>query len=318
MNPVMKTIQDIGLVPVIKIEDAKKSVPLGNALVAGGIPVAEVTFRTAAAEDSIRAMVAECPGLLVGAGTVINVDLARKAIAAGAQFIVSPGFNPATIDFCLEKGIPVLPGVNSASLIEAGLAKGLEVFKFFPAEASGGVAMIDALAGPFGNVKFVPTGGINASNVGDYARRDAVLAIGGSWMVKSDLVASDRWDEIKVLCESAVAALHGFIFAHVGINQKDEGAALETVGLLEKFGYLMKNGTKSIFAGTEFEIMKMPFRGSCGHIGFKTYNVERALAYLGRFGFKGVEETATMEKGRIKFTYLDKEIGGFAIHLARY
>ena len=318
MNSVLKTIQDIGLVPVIKIEDARKSVPLGNALAAGGIPVAEVTFRTAAAEDSIRAMVAECPGLLVGAGTVINVELARKAIAAGARFIVSPGFNPATVDYCLEQGIPVLPGCNNASLIEAGLAKGLEVFKFFPAEASGGVSMIDALAGPFGNVKFVPTGGIDASNVGDYARRDSVLAIGGSWMVKADLVAAERWDEIQLLCESAVAAVHGFSFAHVGLNQDDAATAAETSGLLERFGFPLKDGTKSIFAGTTFEVMKMPFRGACGHIGFKTYNVERALAYLGRFGFKGVEETAAMEKGRIKLIYLDKEVGGFAIHLGRY
>lgn len=314
----MKTIQNIGLVPVIKIEDAKKAVPLGRALSAGGIPVAEVTFRTAAAEDSIKAMVAECPDLLVGAGTVINVELAKKAIAAGAKFIVSPGFNPATVDFCLEKGIPVLPGCSNPSLIEAGLAKGLDVFKFFPAEASGGVAMIDALAAPFGGVKFVPTGGIDASNVGDYAKRDAVLAIGGSWMVKADLVAADKWDDIRILCENAVAAVHGFSFAHLGLNQADEAAAKETAGLFARMGFASnKDGAKSIFAGTEFEVMKLPFRGSSGHIGIKTYNVERALAYLGRFGFKGVEETAAYDKGKLKLIYLDKEIGGFAVHLVK-
>ncbi len=317
MNEIMKTIQNIGLVPVIKIEDSKKAVPLGKALAAGGIPVAEVTFRTAAAEDSIRAMVAECPDLLVGAGTVINVELAKKAIAAGAKFIVSPGFNPATVDYCLEKGIPVLPGCNNPSLIEAGLAKGLDVFKFFPAEASGGVAMIDALAAPFGGIKFVPTGGIDASNVGDYAKRDAVLAIGGSWMVKADLVSADKWDDIKALCEAAVAAVHGFTFAHMGINQADENAARETAGLFAKMGFAQKDGNKSIFAGTEFEVMKMPFRGASGHIGIKTYSVERALAYLGRFGFKGVEETAAYDKGKLKVIYLDKEIGGFAVHLMK-
>ena len=315
----MKTIQSIGLVPVIKIEDAKKAVPLGKALAAGGIPVAEVTFRTAAAEDAIRAMVAECPELLVGAGTVINVDLAKKAIAAGAKFIVSPGFNPATVDYCLEKGIPVLPGCNNPSLIEAGLAKGLEVFKFFPAEASGGVAMIDALSAPFGGIKFVPTGGIDASNVGEYAKRDSILAIGGSWMVKADLVAADKWDEIKALCETAVTAVNGFSLAHLGINGNDEADAKEACDLLGKFGFAAnKDGQKSIFAGSEFELMKLKFHGTHGHIGFKTYNVDRALAYLGRFGFKAVEDTIQKDsKGNLKFAYLDKEIGGFAVHLVK-
>ncbi len=317
MHEIMKTIGNIGLVPVIKIEDAKKAVPLGKALAKGGIPVAEVTFRTAAAEDSIRAMAAECPELLVGAGTVINVELAKKAIAAGAKFVVAPGFNPSVVDYCIERGVPILPGCNNPSLIEAGLEKGLEVFKFFPAEASGGVAVIDALIGPFGSIKFVPTGGIDASNVGEYAKRDSILAIGGSWMVKADLVAADKWDEISELCAKAVAAVHGFSFGHMGINQKDEAECRSTVDLFGKMGFEMKEGTKSIFAGPDFEVMKFPFRGTSGHLGIKTYNVDRALAYLGRFGFQGVEETAIRDKGKLKVIYLDKEIGGFAVHLMK-
>ncbi|OHE64966.1 MAG: 2-dehydro-3-deoxyphosphogluconate aldolase, partial [Treponema sp. GWC1_61_84] len=291
--------------------------PLGKALLAGGIPVAEVTFRTAAAEDAIRSMKAECPGLLVGAGTVINVELAKKAIAAGAAFIVSPGFNPATVDYCLERGVPVLPGANNPSLIEAGLEKGLDVFKFFPAEASGGVAMIDALAAPFGAIKFVPTGGIDASNVGDYARRDAVLAIGGSWMVKADLVSAKKWDEISGLCAQAVAAVNGFSFGHLGVNQADEAVARETAGILASLGLPSKEGNSSIFAGSSFEIMKTPFRGTHGHLAIKCFNVERALAFLARLGYSPVEETAKTEKGHLKTIYLDKEIGGFAVHLLR-
>jgi 2-dehydro-3-deoxyphosphogluconate aldolase/(4S)-4-hydroxy-2-oxoglutarate aldolase len=313
----MKTIQGIGLVPVIKIEDAKNAVPLGTALTAGGIPVAEVTFRTAAAEDSIRAMVAECPGLLVGAGTVINVELAKKAITAGAKFIVSPGFNPATVDYCLERGVPVLPGASNPSLIEAGLEKGLDVFKFFPAEASGGVAMIDALAAPFGAIKFVPTGGIDAANVGDYIKRDAVLAVGGSWMVKADLVAAGKWDDIRALCETAVAAIHGFSFAHLGINHADEDGAQSSMDLLAKFGFPAKNGNSSIFASSSVELIKKTAAGTHGHIAVKTFNVERALSYLKRFGIKEKSETASMDKGHIKSVYLDVEVGGFAVHLIR-
>lgn len=317
MNELLKEISGIGLVPVIKIDDAKNAAPLGKALIAGGIPVAEVTFRTAAAEDAIKSMAAECPDLIMGAGTVINVELAKKAIKAGAKFIVSPGFNPNVVDYCLEQGIPILPGVNNPSLIEAGLEKGLEVFKFFPAEQSGGVKMIDALAAPFGQIKFVPTGGIDASNVADYAKRDAVLAIGGSWMVKADLIKAGDWDGIADLCREAVAAVHNFTFAHVGINQQDASEAKATADILSKFGLPIKDGNSSIFVGTPFEIMKTPFRGKLGHIGIKCANVERALSYLGHFGFKAVEDTVKMDKGHIKVAYLDKEIGGFAFHLVR-
>ena len=317
MHETLKVLAGIGLVPVIKIEEAAKAVPLGKALVAGGIPVAEVTFRTAAAEEAIRSMVGECPDLLVGAGTVINTDLAKKAIAAGAAFIVSPGFNPAVVDYCLSRGVPILPGVNNPSHIEAGLEKGLDAFKFFPAEASGGIAMLDALAGPFGSVKFVPTGGIDASNVGDYAKRDSVLAIGGSWMVKADLIAAEKWDEIIALCSAAVAAVNGFSFAHLGMNHADATAAGATANILAALGLPLKDGASSIFAGGSFEVMKTPFRGTLGHIAIKCYNLERALAYLGRFGFSGVEETAKMQKGRLKVIYLDKELAGFALHLLR-
>ena len=174
MNSVLEQLGSIGLVPVIKIEDASKAADLARALIAGGLPCAEVTFRTAAAAEAIRAMTAGFPDMLVGAGTVINVELAKKAKEAGARFIVSPGFNPLVVEWCISNGMPVVPGVNTPSDVEAGLERGLEVLKFFPAEASGGVAMLDALAGPFGQVKFMPTGGIGANNLADYVRRPNV------------------------------------------------------------------------------------------------------------------------------------------------
>jgi len=255
--------------------------------------------------------------MLVGAGTVINVELAKQAVAAGSKFIVSPGFNPAVVDWCIANNVPVVPGVNNPSEIEAGLARGLTTLKFFPAEASGGVKMLSALSGPFGQVTFMPTGGIDLKNLQDYVKQPNVLAVGGSWMVKADLIDNENWAEITKICREAVIALHGFSFAHMGINQKDDKEATDTSNLFALLGLLPKVGNSSIFNGDVIEVMKTPFRGTKGHIGFKCFNIERALAYLEQFGFHGVEETAKREKGKLTVIYLDKEIGGFAIHLVR-
>lgn len=317
MNPILETLGSIGLVPVVKIDDAAKAVPLAKALIEGGLPCAEVTFRTAAAAEAISSISKAFPDMLVGAGTVINVELAKKAAAAGAKFIVSPGFNPEVVDWCLANSIHIVPGVNNPSGVEAGLERGLDVLKFFPAEASGGTAMLDALAGPFAQVLFMPTGGIDLKNLSDYARRQNVLAIGGSWMVKADLIDGEQWGEITRICREAVTAIHGFAFAHVGINQKDEKEAENTAALFGLLGFAPKAGTSSIFNDTVIEVMKSPFRGKMGHIGFKCWNIERALAYLSRFGFTGVEETAKREKGKLSVIYLEPEVGGFALHLVR-
>ncbi len=317
MDGIDKTIFEIGLVPVIKLDDAANAVMLGKTLVASGLPVAEVTFRSSAAAESIRRMSAECAGLLVGAGTVTSPELAKTAVKAGARFIVSPGFNPATVDWCQEQGVPVYPGVNSPSMIEAGLAKGLKVLKFFPAEASGGMAMIEALAAPFDGIKFMPTGGINMSNLASYVSHPAILAVGGSWMVKADMIQSGQWDAIASLCSQAVTAVQGFSFAHIGINLPDAATAKGVAGLFEGMGFPLKDGNSSIFAGSFFEVMKQPFLGAMGHIAIKCNSIERALAYLARQGFKGKPDTAKMDNGYLKVIYLDKEIGGFAVHLTR-
>ncbi|MEM5948100.1 bifunctional 4-hydroxy-2-oxoglutarate aldolase/2-dehydro-3-deoxy-phosphogluconate aldolase [Spirochaetia bacterium 38H-sp] len=317
MNDMLQKIGKIGLVPVIKINNPSHAVPLGKALISGGIPVAEVTFRTDAAEEAIRRMREELPDLIVGAGTVISPELAKKAVAAGASFIVSPGFNQKTVEWCLENDVPVLPGINNPSLIEQGLSLGLDVFKFFPAENYGGASMLKALSAPFGSVKFVPTGGINANNLADYARLDSVLAIGGSWMVKSDLIDNEQWEQIAALCREARLKLQGFSFVHMGINQENADQARETASILSVMGFPVNEGSASIFAGSVFEVMKSPLRGANGHIAIGCFNVERALEYLAQYGFKGVQETARTENGRLKLIYLDKEVGGFALHLIR-
>jgi 2-dehydro-3-deoxyphosphogluconate aldolase/(4S)-4-hydroxy-2-oxoglutarate aldolase len=317
MNSTLARLGEIGLVPVIKIDDASKAAGLAQALVDGGLPCAEITFRSEAAAAAIAAIRKAHPDMLVGAGTVINAELARKAVDAGAQFIVAPGFNPSVVDWCLARKVPMVPGVNNPSDIELCLERGLDVLKFFPAETSGGVAMLDALSGPFGQVSFIPTGGVDMRNLADYARRGNVLAVGGTWMVKAELIQSEDWPAITALCREALVALHGFQFAHMGINQGSESEAASTASLFALLGLAPKPGASSIFSGPSIEVMKSPFRGEKGHIGFSCCNIERALAYLGQYGFHGVEETAKREKGRLTVIYLDKEIGGFAIHLVR-
>lgn len=204
MNEVLEKIQEIGIVPVVVLDDAKDAAPLAKALCEGGLPCAEVTFRTAAAEESIRIMSEQFPKMLVGAGTVLTTEQVDRAVAAGAKFIVSPGMNPRIVKYCVEKGILITPGCANPSDIEQALENGLDVVKFFPAEPAGGLKMIKAMAAPYVGVKFMPTGGINQNNVRDYLAYDRILACGGSWMVKGDLVAAGEFDKIKELAAEAV------------------------------------------------------------------------------------------------------------------
>ncbi len=205
MNEVLKQIEKIGIVPVVVLDDVKDAEPLAKALCEGGLPCAEVTFRTAAAEESIRIMSEKFPEMLVGAGTVLTTEQVDRAVAAGAKFIVSPGLNPKIVKYCVDKGIPVTPGTANPSDIEAALEFDLDVVKFFPAENLGGLKMIKALAAPYVGVKFMPTGGINADNVKEYLAYDRILACGGSWMVKGDLIKAGNYDKIVELTREAAA-----------------------------------------------------------------------------------------------------------------
>lgn len=203
MHDVFPKLNQIGLVPVVKIDRAADAVPLGEALIAGGLPCAEITFRTAAAEEAIGKLAMALPGLILGAGTVLTVEQAQRAVGAGASFIVSPGFSPSIVEWCLSHQVPVMPGTVTPTEIMAALDRGLKVLKFFPAEMYGGVAALKALGAPFGSVRFVPTGGINAKNMADYLALSAVYAVGGSWMVESKLISSGRFDEIQRLATEA-------------------------------------------------------------------------------------------------------------------
>ena len=204
MNTIIEQLGRYGIVPVVVLNDAKKALPLAKALCDGGLPCAEVTFRTDAAEESIRIMSREFPDMLIGAGTMLSTEQVDRAVAAGAKFIVSPGLNPKVVTYCQEKNIPIVPGVVTPTEMEQAMELGLKIVKFFPAEPSGGLAMIKAVAAPYTMLKFMPTGGINAKNVRDYLAYDKILACGGSWMVKGSLIDEDRFDEIEAMCREAV------------------------------------------------------------------------------------------------------------------
>ncbi len=205
MNELLQKVEEFGVVPVVVLNDAKDAAPLAKALCEGGLPCAEVTFRTEAAEESIRIMAREFPEMVLGAGTVLTTEQVDRAVAAGAKFIVSPGFDAEIVDYCLKKGITVLPGCITPSEVAQAVKRGLAVVKFFPAEQFGGVATLKALAAPYTGVKFMPTGGINAKNLKEYLSFSKILACGGSWMVKGDLVAAGKFEEIKAMTKEAVA-----------------------------------------------------------------------------------------------------------------
>ena len=203
MNKIFKQIEKIGIVPVIVLDNEKDALPLGKALSAAGLFCAEITFRTEAAEKAIKVFAKNFPDFLIGAGTVLSPEQADKAIAAGAKFIVSPGLNPKVVEHCVNLGYPIIPGVSTAGEIEQAMSFGLEVVKFFPAEAAGGLKFIKAISAPYPNIKFMPTGGINAQNIAEYAAFSKVIACGGSWMVSKELISSKDFKKIEE--ESSIA-----------------------------------------------------------------------------------------------------------------
>ena len=319
MNQKLEAISKIGIVPVIKIEQAEKAVPLAKALCEGGIPCAEVTFRTTAAPEAIRAMQEAFPEMLVGAGTVLTTEQVDQAVASGAQFIVSPGFDPKVVQYCIDRQIAIVPGCSTPSEVEQAVVMGLEVVKFFPAEAAGGIPMLKALSGPFGTIKFMPTGGVNQKNLPAYLNTKNVIACGGSWMVDAKMLAADDFDGIRRLTAEAVNRMLGFEVAHVGINMENEsGADALADEFSGMFGFEKRPGNSSIFAGDGFEIMKSPYLGAKGHIAVRTDYIERAVDYLKRMGYKFQEDSAKYDaRNQLVAIYLKKDFGGFALHLVQ-
>ncbi len=319
MNKILEEISQYGIVPVVALDKPEDARPLAKALCTGGLPVAEVTFRTDAAEEAIGIMSKEFPDMLVGAGTVLTCEQVDRAVNAGAKFIVSPGLNPTVVKYCVEKNIPITPGCANPSDIECAMELGLDVVKFFPAEAIGGLKMIKAMSAPYGKIKFIPTGGINADNLISYLDFKKTLACGGSWMVNKELVNAGRFDEIEELTRTAVTAMLGFKLKHVGINGSSENEALSLADTFNAmFGFAPKNGNSSVFAGGAIEMMKTPYLGTHGHIAIETNYIQRAIFHLEKRGFEFDENTRKYDvKGELTAIYFKGEFGGFAIHLVQ-
>lgn len=265
-----RQLGELGIVPVIKLDRPEDAVPLARALCDGGLPCAEVTFRTAAAEQAIRAITQAFPEMLVGAGTVLTPEQVDVARDAGAKFIVSPGLNPRVVEHCQSRSLPVVPGISTASELEQALSLGLNIVKFFPAEQVGGLGAIKALSAPYGNVRFMPTGGVNELNIQSYLDFSKVLACGGSWMVPPALIAQGRFDEIEKRTRQAVNLMLDFRIRSISLP----GA---------------KAPVSQAFAG----LMASAGEGE-GTVVVETRSLERAAAYLRRNGLAPVEQDGSL------------------------
>jgi len=312
-------LKNIGIIPVIEIEDANKAQDLAKALKDGDIPVCEITFRTDEALKAIENIANGDKDVIVGAGTILDVNQAKDAIKAGAKFIVSPGFIEEVIDYCLENDVLVIPGVSDASDMTMAVNKGLTCVKFFPSEANGGLNALKAFSSAFKTLSFIPTGGINENNYLEYLAYDKVLAIGGSFIAKRELINEGKFDEIRNNAYNAIKKLIGFELKHVGINCENEEEAIKAA---KRFCYLFnldyKAGNSSIFAGKDFECMKKMFLGKYGHICIGVNDENRALYNLAKKGVEFNEDTrAFNEDGSTKNVYIKEEIGGFAVHVMK-
>lgn len=320
INALVEEFSNIGIVSVIKLDKVENAEKLAAALRAGGINCAEVTFRAKGADQVIARMLKAFPDMMVGAGTVLTIEQAEAATAAGAKFCVAPGLNPKVVSHCLEKGIAFAPGLSSASEIEQAMELGLDFVKFFPAEQAGGVAYIKSVCGPYRNMRFMPTGGITADNLNSYLAYNKIVCCGGSWIVPAKALAEENWDAITRLCREAVDRMLGFELVHVGINCANPE---EAEGVADKFqsafGFAKKVGNSSVFASTYVEMMKSPFRGDNGHIAIATNSVKRAVYQLKLRGFEADETSFKFDKstGELNVAYLKDQFGGFAVHLVK-
>ena len=313
MSDILEKIGLFGLVPVIKVDRVEDAIPLGRALINGGLPVAEITFRTDAAEDAIARLNKELPEILTGAGTVLTVAQAQKAVRAGARFIVSPGFNVPVVEYCIENNIPVTPGINSPTQIEMALERKLNILKFFPAEASGGLPLLRAMAAPYVGVKFIPTGGINKDNLNSYLGFNRVQACGGSWMVKPELISAGKFDEIEKLAKEAVAIMLGYTFGCIRFAESSREKAEESANLLgDLFNFKNTAAGGTIRIGSEIEISAESSPEENHKLAVYTNDLRRAVFYLKRKGLPGGVEIPT---GTGNEVFIGKKVSGFGLYL---
>lgn len=318
MNNIYSLIENSGVLPVINLSDPTKAIDLVDSFARANIKAIEVTLRSEKSINSIEIIRKERPDFIVGAGTILNLDICKKAIAKGAQFIVSPGFDEEILGYCNSINIPYFPGCSTATEVQKAVKLGVKVIKFFPADICGGADVIKAFSGPFPDVKWLPTCGINLKNLADYVKLPQVLACGGSFMAPADMIKNNDFGAIEALAKEAYKISLGFELAHVGINEKNaDDAKKVTFRICDAFMFQFIECSNSYFSGTVAEICKEPFPGTMGHVGIRTNNMNRAMAYLKAKGFDFDEKNIKTDDKGIYVAYLKEEIGGFAFHLVR-
>jgi 2-dehydro-3-deoxyphosphogluconate aldolase/(4S)-4-hydroxy-2-oxoglutarate aldolase len=264
----------------------------------------------------MSSIAASVPDMLIGAGTVLTVDQVKTALQCGARYIVSPGLNRKVVEYCLQNAIPITPGIATPSEIESAMDLGLEIVKFFPAESMGGVKYLSAISAPYKKMKFIPTGGIDESLLLAYLRLPTVHAIGGSWMVKADLINNRKFEEIRNLSVRAVNSMLGFQVVHAGVNCSSPADAERMASILGGVSNLpVRTTTHSIFVNNQVEFTHAPTRGSVGHFAIGTHFIDRAVWHLARRGVHVDPETRQEKNGKLHAIYLEQTVGDFALHL---
>ena len=316
---ILKKIKQIGLIPVVVIEDAGKAIDVAEALLMGGLGIMEITMRTNKGLESIRRVKKAYPKMLVGAGTVLSIEKAEESVNAGAEFIVSPGFNDSLVEWCLKKKVAVTPGCVTPTEIGHALQYGLTVLKFFPANIYGGIHALKALWGPFNMVSFIPTGGINAANLADYADKPFVHAVGGGWLCEKEDINKNRYEKIIGNVQEAIGIMNGFELAHQGLSAENENEeeSFNIVQQLEKaLGFEFRSGTSSNPAGNSVDVTKSSGTEKRSHITVRTNNIERACFYLENRGFKVDQETTSKDiSGHSATVCLWDQTGSLGVHL---
>jgi 2-dehydro-3-deoxyphosphogluconate aldolase/(4S)-4-hydroxy-2-oxoglutarate aldolase len=313
-DEIVKKLDLSGIVPLIKIENTKNALPLAGALIAADMRAMEITFRTGAAQEVLRLLTSKCPDLVIGAGTVIDTRQVQEAVSSGAKYVITPSFNPAVVDRCIEIGIPVFPGCSTASDIEQAYSRGLRVVKYFPSELLGGVEMLKALSGPYPFIRFIPTGGINCDNLEKYVAFPKVLCCGGTFIAEEDDLENGRFENITRKARDAVDKVIGLKLDHIAINTDKAGAA-EIMKAFSRLGGVSYIPQNAVVSG--IEAVSDSGRQALGYIVYSSPNLERCLWYLGNRGFKTDERSVVTNGNQILEAFLVGNFGGFEIKLIK-
>lgn len=316
MKDLSNKIGNMGLVPVVVFDNVEDAIPTAKAMIDGGLPIMEIALRTKEAIPAMKLIKKEYPEIILGAGTVLSVDQAKKSLEAGCEFIVSPGFNDEVVQYCIDNNVLITPGCVTPCEIEHALSFGIDILKFFPASIYGGVNACKALHGPYRMIKFVPTGGVNINNLSDYADKEFIHAIGGGWLCSTKDIANGDFSKIRDTVKKSIDVLLGFELAHIGMNMDNKEVSLELSNELSAaFNLNVKQGNRSNFAGSLFEVMNTRFKGKNGHIAIRTNSIDRATYYLSKNGYAVNTSSLNEKNGKKIAVYLENEFGGFAIHL---